>query len=158
MREGPPQSCLKPVLGLSSLDLFTILAEFVGGQENDPSEASHPCFPTWLASLPHCYFPPDELGPSPPKLTKICASSSNYPEPYGNGEACTITDLPGYGFARVSKDLQDDWRKQIEQYLRNRENLRLAVLFVDAGEELSVVVDAAADARLLAYVSTTNIA
>ena len=33
-----------------------------------------------------------------------------------------------------------------------------AVLFVDAGEELSVVVDAAADARLLAYASTTNIA
>ena len=48
------------------------------------------------------------------------------------GKKCAITDLPGYGFAKVSKDLQDDWRKQIEQYLRNRENLRLAVLFVDA--------------------------
>ena len=33
-----------------------------------------------------------------------------------------------------------------------------AVLFVDAGEELSLVVDADADERLLAYASTTNIA
>jgi hypothetical protein len=48
------------------------------------------------------------------------------------GKACAITDLPGYGFAKVSKDLQDDWRKQIQAYLRHRENLRLAVLFVDS--------------------------
>ena len=25
------------------------------------------------------------------------------------GKACTITDLPGYGFAKVSKDMQDAW-------------------------------------------------
>lgn len=48
------------------------------------------------------------------------------------GKACAVTDLPGYGFAKVSQELQDDWRKQIEGYLRRRENLRLAVLFVDS--------------------------
>jgi GTP-binding protein len=51
------------------------------------------------------------------------------------GKACTITDLPGYGFAKVSRQMQDDWRKQIERYLRRREALKLAVLFVDAQRE-----------------------
>ena len=35
----------------------------------------------------------------------------------------------------MSKELQDDWRKQIEAYLRHRQNLRLAVLFVDSNIE-----------------------
>ena len=48
------------------------------------------------------------------------------------GDVCTMTDLPGYGFAKVSREMQDDWRKQIEGYLRRREELKLAVLFVDA--------------------------
>jgi len=62
------------------------------------------------------------------------------------GSACTVTDLPGYGFAKVSKELQDEWRKQIEGYLRNREALRLAVLFVDAQREPQP-----ADAQLLDF-------
>ena len=48
------------------------------------------------------------------------------------GKVCTITDLPGYGFAKVSQDMQDDWKRQITTYLRKREALQLAVLFVDA--------------------------
>ena len=28
------------------------------------------------------------------------------------GKVCTLTDLPGYGFAKVSREMQDDWRKQ----------------------------------------------
>ena len=51
------------------------------------------------------------------------------------GKKCAITDLPGYGFAKVSRDLQDDWRKQIERYLRKRDSLKLAVLFVDSQRE-----------------------
>uniref|UniRef100_A0A7S0LL08 EngB-type G domain-containing protein n=1 Tax=Coccolithus braarudii TaxID=221442 RepID=A0A7S0LL08_9EUKA len=51
------------------------------------------------------------------------------------GKACAITDLPGYGFAKVSREMQDDWRRSIEAYFRNREQLRLAVLFVDAQRE-----------------------
>ena len=51
---------------------------------------------------------------------------------YRLGNVCTITDLPGYGYAKVSMEMQDDWRKQIEAYMRRREELKLAVLFVDA--------------------------
>ena len=50
-------------------------------------------------------------------------------------KTCTITDLPGYGFARVSDEMQADWRKNIKQYLTRREDLQLAVLLVDANVE-----------------------
>ena len=65
------------------------------------------------------------------------------------GNVCTITDLPGYGFAKVSREMQDDWRKQIEQYLRRREELRLAVLFVDAQRDPQE-----ADAQLLDFLES----
>ena len=48
------------------------------------------------------------------------------------GKVCTLTDLPGYGFAKVSREMQDDWRQQIESYFKKRESLRLTVLFVDS--------------------------
>ena len=48
---------------------------------------------------------------------------------------CAITDLPGYGFAKVSAEMQESWRTNIEAYMRLREELRLAVLFVDSQRE-----------------------
>ena len=39
---------------------------------------------------------------------------------------CGLVDLPGYGFAKVSRDMQDDWRKYIEAYLTKRTQLKLA--------------------------------
>ena len=68
------------------------------------------------------------------------------------GKACAITDLPGYGFAKVSKELQDDWRKQIEAYLRSRENLKLAVMFVD-----SQIDPSPQDALLLDFLEAESI-
>lgn len=41
------------------------------------------------------------------------------------------TDLPGYGFAKVSKDVKRNWEKMIEDYLRNRQNRRGIVFIVD---------------------------
>lgn len=43
-----------------------------------------------------------------------------------------FVDLPGYGFARVSEDMQEDWQKMIEGYLTGREELKLVVTLVDA--------------------------
>lgn len=42
-----------------------------------------------------------------------------------------LVDLPGYGYAKVSKAERDSWRKMVEGYLRNRENLKGVVLLVD---------------------------
>ena len=43
-----------------------------------------------------------------------------------------IADLPGYGYAKVSKKMQSDWGKNLEQYLLKRENLSHCLLFLDA--------------------------
>ena len=42
-----------------------------------------------------------------------------------------IVDLPGYGYARLSKSQQESWGAMMENYLENRENLRKVVLLVD---------------------------
>ena len=43
-----------------------------------------------------------------------------------------FVDLPGYGFARVSKAEQEKWAKMINTYLETRETLRGVLLLVDA--------------------------
>jgi len=42
-----------------------------------------------------------------------------------------FVDLPGYGFARVSKAEKAKWGKMIEEYLSKRENLRAIIQLVD---------------------------
>ena len=41
-------------------------------------------------------------------------------------------DLPGYGYAKVSRAERDRWAAMIEEYLRGRDVLRSVVLIVDA--------------------------
>ena len=43
-----------------------------------------------------------------------------------------IADLPGYGFAKVSKKEQENWQKNLEEYLLKRKNLVTTVQFIDA--------------------------
>lgn len=42
-----------------------------------------------------------------------------------------FADLPGYGYAKLPKDMTADWPSFIEPYLRDRENLALIVVLVD---------------------------
>ncbi|MFA5527712.1 MAG: ribosome biogenesis GTP-binding protein YihA/YsxC [Peptostreptococcales bacterium] len=42
-----------------------------------------------------------------------------------------IVDLPGYGYARVSKSEKEKWGVMIETYLKNRQNLLKVVQLVD---------------------------
>ena len=43
-----------------------------------------------------------------------------------------IADLPGYGFANVSYNVQNIWEKNLSQYLLKRENLKLLIQFIDS--------------------------
>lgn len=43
-----------------------------------------------------------------------------------------IVDMPGYGYAKVSKKQRGEWEKLIRQYLRGRSNLRAVFILVDA--------------------------
>ena len=42
-----------------------------------------------------------------------------------------LVDVPGYGFANVSKDIQKKFGLMIEEYLKSRENLKHVFLLVD---------------------------
>ncbi len=42
-----------------------------------------------------------------------------------------LVDLPGYGFAKVSRDEKQRWAGMIEGYLSGSENIRLALQLVD---------------------------
>ena len=43
-----------------------------------------------------------------------------------------FTDLPGYGYARVSKDERDRWGRLMESYFAEEDLITLGVLIVDA--------------------------
>lgn len=43
-----------------------------------------------------------------------------------------LVDLPGYGYAKVSKKEQESWGKTIETYLYGRNELKRVVLLVDS--------------------------
>jgi GTP-binding protein len=42
-----------------------------------------------------------------------------------------FADLPGYGYAKISKSISSEWPRFIEPYLAERETLALAVCLVD---------------------------
>ncbi|MFY0687307.1 MAG: YihA family ribosome biogenesis GTP-binding protein [Cyclobacteriaceae bacterium] len=46
-----------------------------------------------------------------------------------------LVDLPGYGWAQTSKTNKAKWKKMIEEYLINRENLYCVFLLVDSRHE-----------------------
>ena len=43
-----------------------------------------------------------------------------------------LVDLPGYGYARISKTSREKWSKMIEEYLLYRENLMNVFLLIDS--------------------------
>lgn len=51
---------------------------------------------------------------------------------YNIDNTVNFVDLPGYGYASVSKEEKIKWGKMIETYLNQRENLKVTALLVDA--------------------------
>jgi GTP-binding protein len=43
-----------------------------------------------------------------------------------------IVDLPGYGYARISKSKKEDWNKFIRSYLDKRESLQCVMALIDS--------------------------
>ncbi len=42
-----------------------------------------------------------------------------------------FADLPGYGYAKVSKKMRQSWQPMVEGYLRSRDDLRVVILIQD---------------------------
>ena len=53
------------------------------------------------------------------------------------GDGRRLVDLPGYGYARVSRALRDHWRGLLVDYFEQRESLNGLMLIVDARRQLS---------------------
>lgn len=51
-----------------------------------------------------------------------------------NRKFCFV-DLPGYGYAQVSKSIKREWPKLIEAYIAERPNLKATVVIIDARRE-----------------------
>lgn len=47
-----------------------------------------------------------------------------------------IADLPGYGYAKVSKEAQANWQKYLEEYILNREQIKSLIQFIDARHDI----------------------
>ena len=54
---------------------------------------------------------------------------------YNIDDKLRFVDVPGYGYARVSKKERAKWGKMIEEYLVTRDNLRVVVSLVDLRHE-----------------------
>ena len=50
-----------------------------------------------------------------------------------------LVDLPGYGYAKVSKKMQASWQTLITGYLESRENLKCVIVIVDLRHAMKIV-------------------
>ncbi len=50
---------------------------------------------------------------------------------YNIDDVLYFVDLPGYGFAKVSKEEKASWGRMIETYLNNRKQLKMVLMLVD---------------------------
>lgn len=48
-----------------------------------------------------------------------------------------FVDLPGYGFAKIQKELKKSWALRLSSYLENRSQLKLLILILDIRRDLS---------------------
>ncbi|HJQ09703.1 MAG TPA: ribosome biogenesis GTP-binding protein YihA/YsxC [Gemmatimonadaceae bacterium] len=71
-----------------------------------------------------------------------------------------MVDLPGYGYARISKEKQAGWRPLIEAYLKRTDQLRGIVLLLDIRREPSdddrAMLDFLADVEVPTIVALTK--
>jgi GTP-binding protein len=69
------------------------------------------------------------------------------------GEEVCFVDLPGYGFAKVPRPIQESWRQLVEAYLTARPALRGVIVIIDARRGLGDE-----DRRLIEFLDAHGIA
>jgi GTP-binding protein len=50
----------------------------------------------------------------------------------GDKQTALLVDLPGFGYARVSKSLKSDWEKNLTDFIARREQIKVFVHLIDA--------------------------
>ena len=61
-----------------------------------------------------------------------------------------LVDLPGFGYAKVAKSKHDEWRKNLDEFLKFRSDIRLFIHLIDA-RHFDLDIDANVDAYLKSF-------
>jgi GTP-binding protein len=62
-----------------------------------------------------------------------------------------FADLPGYGYAKISKSISSEWPSFIDPYLKHRETLALCVCLVDSN-----IPPQSSDAQLIEFLTSVG--
>src|ERR1700743_1902119 len=73
------------------------------------------------------------------------------PQKHAAQPALIFADLPGYGYAKISKSISAEWPSFIEPYLNERETLALCVCLVDTN-----IPPQESDTQLILYLKQTQ--
>ena len=68
---------------------------------------------------------------STPGRTRTINFIGIYSKPGQPEPELLLVDLPGYGYAKISRSISAEWPKFIEPYLQERSTLQLAIVLVD---------------------------
>lgn len=68
------------------------------------------------------------------------------------GDLLRLVDLPGYGYAKVPRGMQNAWQTLITSYLENRSSLKCVVVIVDIRHEPKIQ-----DTQLIDWLRSQNI-
>jgi GTP-binding protein len=69
---------------------------------------------------------------STPGRTRMINFIGVYAKPTQPRPELMLVDLPGYGYAKISKSISAEWPKFIEPYLSERNALQLAIVLIDS--------------------------
>ena len=62
-----------------------------------------------------------------------------------------FTDLPGYGYARISREISHEWARFVDPYLEKRASLALCISLIDAN-----IPPQESDRQLLEFLNSRN--
>jgi GTP-binding protein len=88
---------------------------------------------------------------STPGRTRAINFFALYNAPNQNTPRFLFADLPGYGYAKISKSISAEWPKFIEPYLATRAPLAMCVCLVD-----SRIPAQESDAQLIRYLASAG--
>lgn len=69
---------------------------------------------------------------STPGRTQTINFIGIYDKPNQPDPKLLLVDLPGYGYAKISREISSEWPKFIEPYITERAALQLAIILIDA--------------------------
>ncbi|HZS27585.1 MAG TPA: ribosome biogenesis GTP-binding protein YihA/YsxC [Candidatus Angelobacter sp.] len=69
---------------------------------------------------------------STPGRTQTINFIGIYGKPGQPNPELMLVDLPGYGYAKLSREISAEWPKFIEPYLKDRELLQLSIVLIDS--------------------------